>query len=219
MYDVGMIELRADEFRELIDDYFQMLYASGSQTLDRAPIIARLFSPQDADHAFKLKQAICAAVVARRYFRWHAPHWVPDLPIRRDEIDAMQNANNTVDWLVGVHAESLMFQGWNYQIHPSFFDHVCGIHDAAPDELREDPMLYQIFPAKKLLGLDRDFCWHPVAEILQWREDALAMIRQGQEDENVHLIRGATEDLAAADRIYPTLATPLSNVVSLAPRA
>jgi len=214
-----MFELRADEFRELIDDYFQLLYTSGSQALDRAPIIARLFSHQDAEHLHKLKLEIFAAVAARKYFRWHAPHWVPDLPIRRDEIDAMQNADNIVDWLVGVHAESLMFQGWNYQIHPSFFDHVCGIHDAAPDELREDPMLYQIFPAKKLLGLDRDFCWHPVAEILQWREDALAMIRQGQEDENVHLIRGATEDLAAADRIYPTLATPLSNVVSLAPRA
>jgi hypothetical protein len=219
MHDVGMIELRPDEFRELIDDYFQLLYTSGSQALDYAPIVARLHHPQADADAHRLKLEIFAAVAARKYFRWHAPPWVPDLPIRRDEIDAMQNADNIVDWLVGVHADSLRWQKWDYQVHPMFFDHVCGIHEAAPDELREDPMLRQIFPAKKLFGLDKDFCWHPVEEITQWRENALDMIRQGQEDENVHLIRGATEDLAAADRIYPTLATPLSNVVSLAPRA
>ena len=218
MYDAGMIELRLDEFRELIDDHFQLLYASGSQALDYAPIIARLFSHEDANLAFERKKEIFAAVAARKYFRLQVPPWVPPLPIRGDEIDATKKAGNIVDWLVGIHAESLRGQKWDYRIHPSFFDHVCGIHEAAPDEFREDPALKLAFPAKKLLGLDEYLCWRSIEEVAQWRENALDMIRQGQEDENVHLLRGATEDLAAADKIYPTLATPLSNVVPLTPR-
>jgi hypothetical protein len=68
---------------------------------------------------------------------------VPDLPIRDDEIDAMKNAESNIDWLVGVHAESLMWQGWDHRVHPIFFDHVCGImaSEHAPDELREDRAL------------------------------------------------------------------------------
>ena len=214
MHDL-MIELRPDEFRELIDDHFQMLYASGNTALEYAPIVARLFSPQADVEMHKLKLEIFASVAARRHFRLHAPPWAPSLPIRRDEIDAMKDSESCIDRLVGIHAESLKWQGWNYQIHPSFFDHVCGIVEAAPEELQDDPALQQIFPAKKLLGLDKDLCWRSVEEVSQWRASAEDTIRRGHETENAHWIRAGTEDLAAADRIYPTLAAPRSNVIPL----
>jgi hypothetical protein len=215
MYHDDMIELRPDEFRELIDDHFQMLYASGSEALTDAPIIARRFFASDADLAFDRKREIFAAVVARKIFRLQAPPGTPALPITRDEIDAMQTAGNTLDWLIGIHAGSLMMQGWDYRIHPWFFDHAAGIRasEHAPDDLREDPVL-QAFPAKKLAGLDKDFYWNSVEEVVQWRERAIDLIRQGQETENEDWIRAGTEDLAAADQIYPTLAAP-TNVVTL----
>jgi len=214
MHDDDLIELRWGEFRELVDDHFQMLYASGSQELCRAPIIARLFFAQDANHAFTHKKEIFAAVAARHHFHLQVPAWVPCLPIVLEEIDAMKNSENNVDYLVGLHADSLKWQGWNYRVHPSFFDHCCGImaSEHAPDELRKDPALQQVFTAKKLAGLDQDLCWHSVEQVIQQREWAMDLIRQGQETENDDWVRAGNEDLAAANQIYPTLAAP-TNVV------
>ena len=221
MHDNELIELRWDEFRELVDDHFQMICASGNAQRCYAPIIARLFFADDANYAFEHKKEIFAAVVARTNFRRQVPPWVPTLPIKREEIDAMKNSESNIDWLVGIHADSLKWQKWNCRIHPLFHVHACGImaSEHTPDEIRNDSMLQQEFPPKPLVGLDPDLCWHTVDEVVQWREMAIDTIRQGREEGNAHWIRAGTEDLAAADRIYPTLAAPLSNVVPLSSRA
>src|SRR5262245_19776982 len=88
----------------------------------------------------------------------------------------------------------------------------------APDELREDPLLRQAFPAKPLAGLDWELCWHSLEQIIQNRDAALDLIRQGREEENANWVRAGTEDLEYAERIYPKLKAPLANVVSLAAR-
>jgi len=75
--------------------------------------------------------------------------------------------------------------------------------------------LRQVFPAKPLAGLDQDLNWHPVEEIIRQRDAAFDLIRQGHDKENETWVRVGTEDLEAAERIYPRLADPLANVVSL----
>ena len=147
--------------------------------------------------AFDHKREIFAAVAARTNFLQQVPAWMPLLPIKRDEIDAMKNAEGHVVQLVGIHADSLMWQGWDYKVHPTFSVHVSGImaSEHAPDELREDPLLRQAFPAKPLAGLDWELCWHSLEQIIQNRDAALDLIRQGREEENANWVRAGTEDL------------------------
>jgi hypothetical protein len=124
-----------------------------------------------------------SAVRARQHFRQHGPSWAPLLPLTFADIDKMRYSPSNRIELVGHYAGSLMMQGWDLKIHPSFHDHACGVraYKYAPEHIRNDPELAAEFPARPLSGIDLSLGWNTPEQIAELRH-ATICLKQRQHD-------------------------------------
>jgi hypothetical protein len=137
----------------------------------RDPILGHLFITGE-DHT-PLWLMICKALVATARFRQEAPGW-PSLPLRREDIDEMINADCIRCNVTGLFGDSLRDEGWSPE-HPGFGVFVGGLlaDRHTPIEIRRDPELLQQFSPRKLQGMCNGW--------LSWRSpEALALNRKMQ---------------------------------------
>jgi hypothetical protein len=142
--------------------------------------------PFAAGHApASLMLQVCRALVARENFHLEKPSWAHnvDLPLRHEDIEALENGDDNQLRLVGIFGSSLRLEGWDPR-HPSFAPFCCGLLAdlAAPDELRNDASLLQEFPPQPIDGICGGY--------LGWRSpEMLAADRQNAQ--NAHRLMGA----------------------------
>ena len=100
-----------------------------------------------------LVSRVCAALATREQFRKTAPDWAPELPLRHEACEALQNSDNNRLSMVGLYAGSLCLADW--EDHPPFADYARGLlaYEYTPQRLRDDADLQREFPAAVLPGL------------------------------------------------------------------
>jgi hypothetical protein len=97
---------------------------------------------------------VCRALVVREQFHQEKPAWAPDLPLRWEDIEALEHDDSNRVCLVGHYAGSLRLEGWDPR-HPTFAPFCSAVlaDPATPEELRTDPSLLQEFPPHPLEGI------------------------------------------------------------------
>jgi hypothetical protein len=114
---------------------------------------------------------VCRALVAREKFHLEKPPGAPDLPLRWEDIAAMENADDNRLNLLGLFGNSQRHAYWEPS-HPSYTDFASGVlaDSAAPDYLRNDVSLQKAFPPRPLPGLvDGELVWYSPAALAQHR--------------------------------------------------
>ena len=98
-------------------------------------------------------------LLARAQFAVTGPAWAQPLPVG-DEITPLLKATGAM-YLLGAYSCSLIMLGYNFQVHPSFYDYGCGVmnHPRAPEHVRGDPELQAEFPARELPGFCGRLVW------------------------------------------------------------
>jgi hypothetical protein len=116
-----------------------------------------------AEYAAESRRRTLAAIKARKQFDKHKPDWAPQLPLRKDECEALQrNPDNRIK-LVGYYGLSQRGVYWSFPRHPSFVKYARSLlaHPNVPKYLLGDANLLAEFPPKPLPGLDEHLCWLP----------------------------------------------------------
>jgi hypothetical protein len=150
-----LVERCAREFENHIRGLFENpRIIPGSLALAEIPVIGGLYL---ADHECLipiLLPQICAALCARERFRQDAPDWAPILPLRSEDCEVLELADDHRLCLVGLYGSSLRDAFWDLQ-HPPFATFASGLlaYEHTPDELRNDRELRREFPPRKLKGL------------------------------------------------------------------
>ena len=120
------------------------------------PIVGGSYAPTDIENA---KQLVRRAMLARPWWELHRPPWSPALPLRYGDIGEMQNDEDPRIGLVGDFAGSLRGTGWEFHLHPSFYDFCCGFIAVRPDFLKFVPGMG--LRPKPLPGLNDSLRWEP----------------------------------------------------------
>jgi hypothetical protein len=117
------------------------------------PVIGGLFIPDlEPDHS-DLLPMIVAALVAREKFHRDAPG-CPILPLRAEDCEEMENADDHRLNLVGCYGGSMRYALWD-PAHPRFGAFCSGLmaNKHTPAELRNDRELRREFRPHRLKGL------------------------------------------------------------------
>jgi hypothetical protein len=124
--------------------------------LGHAPIIGDLFDVWDEEHISKLRRRTCLALAAQEWFGETGPPWARaiSLPVNIPDCQKLEQDENLWPNLVGYYGRSLMYVGYDFQLHPSIVDCCSGLvaHKGTPDYLRAE--LGQEFLARPLEGLE-----------------------------------------------------------------
>jgi hypothetical protein len=108
-----------------------------------------------------IEPQICAAERAlRARGEWNRPMDAPDLPIHREERDALKGAGG-IGYLVAEFAASLQECDYDHLSHPSFEVYARGVMASpfAPSFIKDDPELQKRFPPTPLKGLRSGNLW------------------------------------------------------------
>jgi hypothetical protein len=143
------------------------------------PVIGGRYFPSLGDEqVLLLLPRICAALCARKRFRWDAPLWAPVLPLTWEACQELEDDDDPRLNLVGLFGGSLRGTGWDYDGHPPFAAFVAGImaYEHAPAEIRNDPDLRQEFPARELEGLCDGHLYWRSQEMIAFDRDVAARV-------------------------------------------
>ena len=115
-----------------------------------------------------LLPSVCAALCAKERFRQDAPAWAPELPLRREDCEALENDDGDGLNLVGLFGGSLREASWDYDGHPNLGVFARGLmaYEHTPNEIRNDRSLLKELPPRELAGLcDGELHWRSPAAI------------------------------------------------------
>jgi hypothetical protein len=144
-----------------------------SPTLAEVPVVGGLFIV-DLEHGHLLPR-VTAALVARERFRQDVPGW-PELPLRWEDCQEMQDDDDPKARLLGFFGESLASTEpdlYDYEGHPRFPAFAAGLlaYEATPLELRNDRAMQRRFPPQRLEGLcDGRMVWRSRQTIARDRD-------------------------------------------------
>jgi hypothetical protein len=127
----------------------------GTYALAETPVIGDKYIVDQIEFMLPtLLPRIVGALCSRERFRVDVP-WAPPLPLRSEEIELLKDADDHRLNLVGLFADSLEGENWDYQLHPRFNDYASGLmaYRHTPADLRNDRELRQEFPPRRLKGL------------------------------------------------------------------
>jgi hypothetical protein len=154
---------RTGHERELLRQVVKQAEASGADVIKsirdagcylpflEVPVIGLKYFPDDSDTS-EVRQRVVRAL-ARAWEFYQEGHGVL-LPLRPENCQIMQNADDIELNLVGMFGSSLYDGGWDDR-HPTFAPFVSGVMacELTPDEIRNDPKLQEGFPPQRLEGL------------------------------------------------------------------
>jgi hypothetical protein len=161
---------RTGHERELLRQVVKQAEASGADVIKsirdagcylpflEVPVIGLKYFPDDSDTS-EVRQRVVRAL-ARAWEFYQEGHGVL-LPLRPENCQIMQNADDIELNLVGMFGSSLYDGGWDDR-HPTFAPFVSGVMacELTPDEIRNDPKLQEGFPPQRLEGFaDEALAW------------------------------------------------------------
>jgi hypothetical protein len=148
---------------------------SGTYALAEVPIIGGKYIVDQVEFMLPtLLPRIVGALCSRERFRVDAPGW-PSLPLRSEEIEALEDDNNPRLQLLGLYASSLAGEEWAYDLHPRFNTFCSGLmaYKHTPNHLRSDRELRREFPPRRLKGLCIELDWRNPERLAQDRHLAV----------------------------------------------
>jgi hypothetical protein len=144
------------------------------------PFVGGIFNRKWPYDTIVLK--VCRALAARDRFRRERPAWAPDLPLRRDDCEELENSSDPRLRLVGFYGSSMHLAEW--EDHPGFDRFVRGLmfDRYTPREIRKDPALRKEFPPCRLEGMtDGWLTWRSPKTLAEHRRIGLRWSRTAAE--------------------------------------
>jgi hypothetical protein len=121
--------MRDDELSPQIRNAIEQQVAAAFEALEltaaqvgqrhaRLPYLDEPYEPECETLIPYLKQVVCRALAARKWFEQHAPPGAPELPLSSADIEKMIGSKSNRIVLVGYFAASLAASNWDYHLHP-----------------------------------------------------------------------------------------------------
>src|SRR5262249_27911752 len=203
------------------EDFFKILTAKIEQHVDvafevrrmmagfeekrfaRLPYLDDPYEPECETLIPHYQRQVCAALAAREWFRQHAPHWAPELPLSSTDIEKLIRSKSPAIALVGFFAASLAACNWDFKNHPTFQIYAAGVLASpyASDHLKKDLKLLREFPPRELPGLDQGFIWGLSNRTLEFAQQLMRSeehFRRCGLSEDAKQMRGVIQQITGA---------------------